>query len=444
MSATLSALRDSRVGIWGIGRETIAFAGRLRRVASQGVAVAASDAPDPRAAELAERTASGDELLPALLTCDVVVRSPGVSIYRDEVRELEAAGIRVTTSTALWLDEPRAAPVIGVTGTKGKSTTASLIAHLLRAAGATVELAGNVGRPAIELLDVPAPELYVLELSSYQIADLRTGVDVAVVTSLFPEHLDWHGSTERYFADKLRLLSLAPLRLAVINGCDERLRDAATTARVVRYGCEGEFTLRGSAVVRRGDLIVGAEDLPLHGEHNLLNLAGALSAASAVDRLPADVTGALATFEALPHRLRSLGWREGVEWIDDSISTTPESTIAALRSFPERRPLVLIGGGFDREQDFASLGAELARRGVTVIALPANGERLVQAARAAGAIDGRLIEAEDLEAAIGLARRAAASGGVVLLSPAAPSFGQFASFEERGRRFAELAGFATV
>ncbi len=441
MSATISALSGKRVGIWGIGRETIAFAAQLERALGERLAVAVSDADDPRGPELATTYAHGEELLPALMTCDVVVRSPGVSIHRPEVRELTDRGIAVTTSTALWLDEPREAPVIGVTGTKGKSTTASLIAHLLRAAGAAVELAGNVGRPAIELLATPVPDVYVLELSSYQIADLRTGVDIAVVTSLFPEHLDWHGSTERYFADKLRLLSLPPLRLAILNGCDERLRDAATTARVVRYGCEGEFRLRETAIVRQGDLIVGVEDLPLHGEHNLLNLAGALSAASAVDRLPADLTAALATFEALPHRLRSLGWRDGVEWIDDSISTTPESTIAALRSFPERRPLVLIGGGFDREQDFASLGAELARRGATVIALPANGQRLVQAARAAGAAPGRLLEAEDLEGAIGLARGAAASGGLVLLSPAAPSFGQFASFEERGRRFAELAGF---
>jgi UDP-N-acetylmuramoyl-L-alanine---L-glutamate ligase len=443
MSETFSALRGKRIGIWGVGREARALAAQLERLLDQGIAVAVSDAPDSRGPGLAPTYTSGTELLGALLTCDVVVRSPGVSIYRSEVEALRARGIPVVTATSLWLAEPHDAPIVGVTGTKGKSTTASLIAHLLRSTGCTAELAGNVGRPAIELLGRPTPDVYVLELSSYQIADTQSGVDIAVFTTLFPEHVDWHGSSERYFADKVRLLELPPLRLAVLNACDRRLREITPTSPVVHYGCEGDFLVDGDAIVHRGKRIVADDDLPLRGAHNLLNLCAALTAVDAVGRVPADVRAAVASFQGLPHRLRSLGWRDGVEWIDDSISTTPESTIAALAAFSDDRRVVLIGGGFDRDQDYARLGREIARRGTMVIGLPTTGPRLIDAARQAGANASHLLDAHDLASAVSLARGSASAGGLVLLSPAAPSFGEFASFEERGRRFAELAGFVS-
>ncbi len=140
-------------------------------------------------------------------------------------------GVSVTTATSLWMGEREGRAVIGVTGTKGKSTTAMLIAHLARATGGEVHVVGNIGEPALNLLDRPGTELAVVELSSYQIADLEVGPEIAMVTNLYREHTDWHGSYETYRAEKLRLLSLPGVRASVLNGRDPELADAITPRR---------------------------------------------------------------------------------------------------------------------------------------------------------------------------------------------------------------------
>jgi UDP-N-acetylmuramoylalanine--D-glutamate ligase len=442
MPERFSELEGRRVGAWGLGREVRALAYELRRAFGQRIAVAATESPECNSEDIADEYVSGDAIVPALLRCDVVIRSPGVSTHRAEVSSLRARGIPIATSTGLWLAEPRDAPVIGITGTKGKSTTATLTTHLLRAAGLTVELAGNIGHPAIELLSVPEPDCYVLELSSYQIADLDVGADVAVFTNLYPEHVDWHGSHEQYFSDKVRLAELPPVRTVVLNACDRRLVDVGRAARsCIFYGCAGRFTVAEDVLFDADTPILSEAAAPLLGTHNLLNICAALTGASAVATIATrDIEESLAAFEPLPHRLQSLGIAESVEWIDDSISTTPESTIAALVALGDR-PIVLIGGGFERKQDYRELASVLAARDVAIIGLPSTGPRLLAEALAAGIAPERLAEARDLVTAVERAAAWATAGSVVLLSPAAPSFDQFTSFEERGRRFAELAGF---
>ena len=180
------------------------------------------------------------------------------------------------------------------------------------------------------------------------------------------------------------------------------------------------------------------EQLPLAGEHNALNLSGALAALEALGIEP-PLPEALAGFESLPHRLQVVGEHDGVVWVNDSISTTPESTIAALASFPGRE-LVLIAGGQDRGQDYSGLGSAVARAGATVIGVPSTGARVLEAARAAGLPQSRALEAGDLREAAAIAREHAGPGTVVLLSPGAPSFDHYRDFEERGERFSELAG----
>ena len=438
-----SELADKRVGVWGVAREAVSFARRLaERLPTARLAVVATDrpaAPEALAPFVAAGAAAvhGDAILPALRECDVVVRSPGVSVYRSELEALRTAGVHVGTATGLWLAEPHAAPVVGVTGTKGKSTTATLIAHLLRAAGRDVELAGNVGRPALELLDVPVPDAYVVELSSFQVADLDTGPDVAVLTNLYREHLDWHGSEERYRADKLRLVDLERVGAVVFNGADPGLAQLAGRPGCSAFGTREGYSASEAGVFDGGALVLPAGRVSLRGTHNLLNLCAALETLRRLDVRPGDLEAALADFRGLPHRLEVVGEHDGVLWVDDSISTTPESALAAVGAFPERS-VVLIGGGFDRGQDYADLGAELARRDARVIGLPTTGARLVEAARSAGVAGDRATEAPGLEAAVALARAAAARGAVVLLSPAAPSFGAYPDFEARGRHFRAL------
>jgi UDP-N-acetylmuramoyl-L-alanine---L-glutamate ligase len=438
-----SELEGARIGVWGAAREIASLAEQVaRRLPGAQIVVAAFDEPpagDVRARLLAPdaQIVLADEAVAALAACDVLVRSPGVSIHRPELRALRQRGIPVTTATSLWLAERGGRHVVGVTGTKGKSTTAALAHHLALAAGVEADLAGNIGVPALELLDVPPERLAIVELSSYQIADLASGPEVAVFTNLYREHADWHGSEQAYRADKLRLLTLEQVREAVLPARQPELARAGTGARRRLYGSPEGWDVDAAGVSHHGRPRVAAADLPLPGEHNALNLCAALTALEAAGVAPPELPAALEGFVGLAHRLEIVAERDGVTWIDDSISTTPESTLAALASFSGRQQ-VLLAGGQDRGQDYAALAAELARLQATVIGLPSTGPRLLEAARAAGLSGARTLDAADLAEAVALARAQAAPGAVVMLSPAAPSYDHYRDFQERGDRFRAL------
>jgi UDP-N-acetylmuramoylalanine--D-glutamate ligase len=444
MSVRFSELDGARIGVWGAGREIRSFADQLAlRLPSARIAVAAFDtspADDVRDTLGAPdaRIVTGADVLPGLADCEVIVRSPGVSIHRPELRALREAGIPVTTATALWLAERGGEGVIGVTGTKGKSTTAALACHLARAAGRTVHLAGNIGVPALDLLDREPADVTVVELSSYQIADLETGPEVALITNLFREHTDWHGSEDAYRADKLRILVLPGVRVGVINARQEQLERAHPKIEISRFGQPDGWDVVAGGIALKGNLVAASAELPLRGEHNALNLCAALAALEAFGIAPPPLPESLAGFQPLAHRLQTVAESEGVLWVDDSISTTPESTIAALASFPGR-DIVLIGGGQDRGQDYAELGRALAETGASVIGVPSTGARLLAAAVDAGVPAARAIEADDMEEAVTRARAVAQPGAVILLSPAAPSYDNYRNFEERGERFRALA-----
>ncbi|HWT92104.1 MAG TPA: UDP-N-acetylmuramoyl-L-alanine--D-glutamate ligase, partial [Solirubrobacteraceae bacterium] len=367
-----SELDGRAVGVWGLGREIRSFARHLaERMPAARIAVVALDDPSealPEELRGVPVTGPGAAAVEALGACDVVVRSPGVSIHRDELRTLAARGVPHVTATGLWVAERRGRRTIGITGTKGKSTTATAVAHLLRAAGERVELAGNIGRPALDLLDLDPEAWAVVELSSYQIADLQHGTQVAVMTNLYSEHVDWHGTAENYRREKLRLLALPGVEACVLRPADaEAVAAASKTARRLPFETpEGWHVTEDGGIVRglaAAAPHLAAADLPLRGRHNAANLCAALSAVEAAGvALPADLPAALRGLEPLPHRLQTVLTSNGVDWVDDSISTTPESTLAALEAFAGR-DIVLIAGGSDREQDFTALAAELARRG---------------------------------------------------------------------------------
>ncbi len=437
-----SDLDGASIGVWGAGREIRSFASQLRRrLPSARISVIAFDAP-PTAAEvksIAEdaEVVVGSDAVGALARCDALVRSPGVSIHRPELIELRERGIPVATATGLWLAEQGGGGVVGITGTKGKSTTAALAQHLALAAGRDTALGGNIGIPALDLFDREPPELTFLELSSYQIADLTNGPETAVITNLFREHLDWHRSEETYREEKLRIFTLPGVRTAIVNARDaELVRAAASVENVVPYGEPSGWDCDGEGLRRAGELLVPASDLPLPGPHNALNLCAALTALE-VGGIDPPLPAGLAGFTSLPHRLQACGERDGVAWVDDSISTTPESTLAALQAFAGR-DVVLLAGGQDRGQDYTELGAALARRGAAVVGMPTTGERAVAAARRAGVPADRAVAAADLAGAVEAARALARPDGVILLSPAAPSYDRFRNFEERGDQFRAL------
>jgi UDP-N-acetylmuramoylalanine--D-glutamate ligase len=438
-----SELEGASIGVWGAGREIASFADQLERhLPAARIAVAAFDEPPP--GEVLERLRSpgarvvlGADAGAALAECEVVVRSPGVSVHRPELSRLRAAGVPVTTATALWLAERGGAGVIGVTGTKGKSTTAALVRHLAAGAGCDMALAGNIGVPALDLLDGDPARAAVVELSSYQIADLEVGPQVAVFTNLFREHIDWHGSEALYREEKLRLLELPGVQACVLNARDPSLAALRPRAVVRRYGAADGWDLLDGGLALRGELLIPATELPLPGEHNALNLCAALTALEAFGIAP-EVPAGLVGFQALPHRLQSVCERDGALWVNDSISTTPESALAALASFPERE-IVLIAGGQDRGQDFVELARALAGRGAALVSVPSTGPRLREAATREGVPGARAVAAADMAGAVAAAAELARPGAVVLLSPAAPSYDRYRDFEARGELFSSLA-----
>jgi UDP-N-acetylmuramoylalanine--D-glutamate ligase len=444
MYVRFSELDGASVGVWGAGREIRSFSRQLaRRLPAARIVVAVFDGEPPddvheALAAPAARVVGASGAVEALGACDVVVRSPGVSIYRPELRALRAAGVPVTTATALWMAEREGSGVIGITGTKGKSTTAALAFHLARAAGRAAHLAGNIGVPALDLLDQDAAELAVVELSSYQIADLAVGPQVAVLTNLFREHMDWHGSPQAYREDKLRILGLPGVAVTVLNARSEQLLAASRLeSEPIRFGAPDGWDVTPLGITRAGELALASGELPLRGEHNALNLCAALAALEALGVALPPLPEALRGFSPLPHRLETVAEREGVLWVNDSISTTPESTIAALASFAGHE-IVLIGGGQDRGQDYTGLASSLAETRASVIGLPSTGPRLIAAARRAGVPPPRALESADIQEAVALARALAAPGTVVLLSPAAPSYDRFRDFEQRGELFRAL------
>jgi UDP-N-acetylmuramoylalanine--D-glutamate ligase len=376
--------------------------------------------------------------LEQLTRCEAVVKSPGISRYRAEARHLEAAGVAVCGGLGLFMEEADPARVACVTGTKGKSTTTALAVHLLNGLGYDARAGGNIGHPPWDPAGGPAPDYWVIETSSFQVPDLYSGPAVVAVTSLSPDHLDWHGSVERYYADKLSLCIKPGVAHAVANGSDPELR-----ARSDELGPNVQWV--GADDVERDRL--WSEELALRGSHNARNASIARAMILALGILADD--GALAAaaegFSALPSRCHSLGRVGTVEFVDDSLATNVLPTQAALEAF-DGRAVALLVGGQDRGVDYAPLGRSVARRTepTLVVTMPDNGPRIGAAVR--GAIDSNdaveVVDAPDLASAVEAAHDWAASaeaGGVVLLSPAAPSFGRYRDYEERADAFARAA-----
>jgi len=369
----------------------------------------------------AVRAAVGDRRV------DEVLRSPGISPYRPGPAWLVSIA-PCTTPTGQWLLDAAPDDLVAVTGTKGKSTVTAMTAHLLRAAGRRVVLAGNIG-VALTTVEPDAPrDDLVIELSSYQLADLELARPAAAagVTTLFADHVPWHGSLARYHADKLRLLGLATWRVV-------GPQVAGLAAAAGRYDA-----VAGDATPEVREALAQAGLHGVHEGHDAM-LALALTArrtgTDARELIPA-----LADFTPLPHRLRPIASVRGRTFVDDSISTVPESTLAALTTWRPRGPVTLLLGGDDRGQDLGALVRALGDAGVRAALLPPLGTRIAEALRSTELrdIDARIRQVTDLDEAVRWADAVTPEGGAILLSPAAPSFGAFRDFIDRAERFAHL------
>jgi UDP-N-acetylmuramoylalanine-D-glutamate ligase len=457
-------LRGARVGVWGFGREGSA---NLRKLRSMGIEpVLVDDAP---AAGDEQVLATADGGLDALLRCDVVVKTPGISRYRPEAQRLRAAGVVIAGGLGLWLQEADRDRVVLVTGTKGKSTTSSVLGHLLTGLGFRAMVGGNIGTvpydpdqppqaeydsagsggdgplawgaPRPPSPPAPAPprlnyDYWVIEVSSYQATDLASSTPVTAVTSLHPDHLPWHGDIERYYRDKLSACSQPGAELTVANGDSDLLR-ARAALLAPRVDWVSESDEPGATWM---------DELGLPGRHNRRNaliarrclLALGIPGAGDAAALRAAASG----YVGLPSRLTTIGVVAGVSFVDDSLSTNVLPTLAALDAFPGRR-IVLIVGGQDRGIDYAPLAAGvLARPAPTlVLTLPDSGPRISASfGSASGTPSARSFagvrDCPDLDAAVAAGFDWARPDGIVLLSPAAPSFGHFRDYRDRAEAFA--------
>ncbi|HUY43530.1 MAG TPA: UDP-N-acetylmuramoyl-L-alanine--D-glutamate ligase [Acidimicrobiales bacterium] len=413
-------LAGQRVGVFGYGLEGHAAFKRLRNVARSLVVVDDEDL----GVDVLKTDQGGFD---ALATCDVVLKSPGIPRRRDDVVELERRGVVVTSALNLWLGETERARVVAVTGTKGKSTTTTVIEFLFQSLGERALRLGNIGAvPYDPNVDTSAGWL-VLEVSSFQSVDLSLAPALVVVTSLGEDHLDWHGSVEQYHEDKLALTRASGEHVSILADTPALRGASAMIGGDVRWVRENEREL--------------AQHLGLIGAHSESNVAlGVAAVVLASGRSSDEVRAAglahATRFEPLPGRLtlvREVETAAGTfRFIDDGLATAPLPTLAALEALRDA-PLALIAGGFDRGVDYRELAHALDARvpETHVVVTGPAGNRLaglLEDPRRAHAVD-------DLEQAVRTAVRLLGAGGVVLLSPAAPSFDRYRNWEERSRDF---------
>lgn len=446
MTFRLDQFANRTVAVWGAGLEGRAALGALPPSCRRLIVV---DDPSAPAVVAAAAEYAAEVLTPGAALDDdsivAVVRSPGVSIHRPEVASLRDRGVLVTSLLSLWLPRAPVSRTIGVTGTKGKSTTTLLIAALLSADGQRVEVAGNIGRPFSE---VEPADIAVIEVSSYQAADLTVSPTCGALTNLDVDHLPWHGSVEQYHADKLRLFAHPELEhLVAPVSCTDALRAYAPSAVAVsRTPADLGYTVADGHLVRRGQRLtelVGTVLEPLHLADDLA--IACATADSVVGRaLDADVIAATVyAFTLPPGRLEIVPTADGITWVNDPLASNPFAAAAAVRTY-RGAPLVVIVGGDDRRVDPAPLVAAIAEHGAVrvVVAVGVAGKAWAAALERVAMVIA--VADDDVAVAVDRAAGAAHRGDVVLFSPGAPTTRAVGNWEDRMRLFSAAVRSASA
>jgi UDP-N-acetylmuramoylalanine--D-glutamate ligase len=444
-----SELENCRVAILGAGREGQAVWRQIRRrFPSKPISLFAEAEIDIEFLQVLDPLLDDYHVAPLdfdiLKNFEVLVRSAGISPYRQELQRLRSAGKRFTSASSLWFAENPDTKTICISGTMGKSTTAKLLAHLLGHAGVKVCLAGNIGQ---HMLDSEETDIdwWVIELSSYQLSDLEAKPDVALLLNLSEEHVDWHGGVERYRVDKLRLAELARGGLVIANFADATLAERlAGHPGLGWFNHEQTWQAGENAVIGSQAGRVSAP-VALPGAHNMHNLAAALTVVDKLGFKIKDIDSALSSFRGLPHRQQFIGEKSGIRYINDSISTTPVSVSAALHTIGTA-DVVLLLGGLDRGLDWNEFATQLAEQTPhAIITMPDNGPKIFACLKTAGVKPpGGLHTVAQLSDAVELAEEIVPPDGCILLSPGAPSFPHFKDYADRGRKFEEYAAIEKI
>jgi UDP-N-acetylmuramoylalanine--D-glutamate ligase len=428
-------LKNRPITVMGLGR----FGGGIavaKWLANQGARVLVTDKdPAESLADSVKQLAGlpiefrlGEHLHEDFQNTSLIVASPAVPLNNVYLRTARAANIPITTEIRLFLERCPAKQILGVTGTKGKSTTTAMLGAILSQKFRT-HVGGNIGRSLLETLpQIAADDLVILELSSYMLEHLRAmrwSPHIALITMLAQDHLEWHGSVEAYLAAKAVLVEFQkPTDFAVLNQNDPASQTLATktAANVKWFGP------------------TSAPEFSLHipGVHNQINAQGAFAAASCLGVTWDQAQSALNKFEALPHRLELVHDENGVRYYNDSIATIPQAAIAALESFPAGRVIQIVGGQL-KGLSIIDMCKALATRAKAALCIGEKGPEIAAEIRR-NIQPGTLIvhQCPDLPCAIPIARSIAQPGDIVLLSTGCKSYDQFTNFEQRGETFARL------
>lgn len=447
----LRSLRGKRVAVIGIG---VSNQPLLKLLLEAGVDVTACDKKDRTAlgalaGELEEagcRLRLGPDYLEEL-DQDVIFRTPG--LHPRYLEMARAQGSVVTSEMEVFFDVCPC-PIIAVTGSDGKTTTTTMIAKLLEAAGHTVHLGGNIGHPLLAEADAIRPaDRAVVELSSFQLLTMHKSPGVAVLTNLAPNHLDVHTDMAEYVAAKENIFTgQGPEDVLVTNWDNELAKNSSAKAagRVYYFTRNPDCVPDRGCYIREGAIwyadggkqrpVLPLADILLPGVHNVENYMAAICAVQGL--VPDETVRSFArSFGGVEHRIELVRERHGVRWYNDSIASSPSRTIAGLRSFPEK--VILIAGGKDKGISYDPLGPVVNDHVKLLILCGATAGVIRRAVEQAENYSGlEIIEVEDYAAAVALADRRSVPGDVVTLSPASTSFDRFKNFEERGRVFKEL------
>lgn len=450
-------MRDRKVVILGLGRQGMALARYLVRM---GAEVTVSDVQEEAAlagqlnelAGLPIRYVLGGHPSHLLDNTDLLCVSGGVPLRISIVEEAKERGIPLTNDAQLFLDRCPA-PVIGITGSAGKTTTTALVGEMCRVASLRTWVGGNIGNPLISDIENVAPsDCVVMELSSFQLEAMTSSPHIAAVLNLTPNHLDRHQTMQAYVAAKKNILVHQTEDDVALLGYDDanaRALALETPGKLFFFsgGAEveaGAFKTNGELTLRMGGCdreVCKVSDVQLLGRHNLLNVLAASVLATLAGAPLEAIRNVATTFSGVSHRLELVGEVGAVRWYDDSIATAPERAVAALRSFDD--PIVLLAGGRDKALPWDTFAEETVRRARWLITFGESGEMIAQEVEAAIRRDGDAMLAgitrvTTLSEAVHAASELATSGDVVLLSPGGTSFDAFRDFAERGERFQQL------
>jgi len=382
---------------------------------------------------------------------DVLCVSGGVPNDNPIVLEAVQRGITLTNDAQLFM-ERCPAPVIGITGSAGKTTTTTLVGAMLKRAGLTTWVGGNIGDVLLDVLGQIRPnDRVVMELSSFQLELMTASPEIGAVLNITPNHLDRHGTMEAYAEAKARLLAYQDDSAAAILGRDDagsRALEDCIAGRLAWFSmremvADGAF-LAGERLILSGisspdggaHAFAERGDLRLRGEHNLANVLAACAITGAAGVKPEAMLDVIRAFRGVPHRMEIVRERGGVTFVNDSIATAPERVLAALRSYDE--PLVLLLGGRDKKLPWEEMMTVALRKARLIVAFGEAADLVARVARAVGAEADQVVRAGVLDEALALAVKAAQPGDVVLLSPGGTSYDAYEDFAQRGEHFRQL------